>query len=178
MYRAPKALPVPRHGAPYNARVIPIDTKPGPFDLRFRLFGTPVRVKVSFWIFMALFGYPTLQEGLGYLFVWIFCGFVSVLCHEMGHIVAGRSFGWPGTVILYAFGGGAVGEYGRAERWQRVVIAASGPGAGFALYVALYFGLPPLNAYLLPRLPIEAQGLVSAAMFDLLFMNLFWNLLN
>src|SRR4051812_8973291 len=75
-------------GSPYNARVIPIDTKPGPFDLRFRLFGTPVRVKVSFWIFMALFGYPTLQEGLGYLFVWIFCGFVSVLCHEMGHIVA------------------------------------------------------------------------------------------
>src|SRR5882724_3691893 len=115
------------------------------------MFGTPVRVKIWFWLFMALFGWMMgLLDRFGwqYLLLWVACGFVSVMVHELGHIVAGRCFGFPGAIILNSFGGGAVGEYLRAERWQRIVIAASGPGAGFLFYGLVYAATPWVMARL------------------------------
>ncbi len=91
-----------------------LNEKPGRFDLRWRMFGTHVRVKPMFWIFMGIFGYiATGQAQKGWLMVVMFvlAGFLSVMVHEFGHITAGRIFGFPGVIVLHMMGGGsAIGE--------------------------------------------------------------------
>jgi stage IV sporulation protein FB len=164
--------------------VNPLDSKPGLFDLSWHMFGTPVRVKVWFWLFMALFGWmmglvsPAPGFGLSwhFLLLWVACGFVSVMVHELGHIIAGRCFGFPGAIILTSFGGGAIGEYQRAERWQRIIIAACGPTAGFLFYGVVYLATRPIMS----RLAFFGQWeeLVFWGLPFLAFMNLFWNILN
>jgi stage IV sporulation protein FB len=158
--------------------VNPIDTKPGLLDISWRMFGTQVRVKIWFWLFMAFFGYMmgALQLGWQFLLLWTICGFVSVMVHEIGHIVAGRCFGFPGAIILTSFGGGAVGEYQKAERWQRIIIAAAGPGAGFLFYVLIYLVTQPIMSRL--AFMGEWEELVFWGLPYLAFMNLFWNILN
>ena len=76
---------------------------PTPFDLRWRLFGIAFRVHPSFWLFSVLFGYMFLRGAppgtrhadhlVFYLALWVACTFVSILIHELGHVVMGRLFG-------------------------------------------------------------------------------------
>jgi stage IV sporulation protein FB len=159
--------------------VNPLDTKPGLLDISWRMFGTPVRVKIWFWLFMALFGWLmglVEKDGWEFLLVWVACGFISVMVHELGHIIAGRCFGIPGVIILNSMGGGAVGEYARAERWQRIVIAASGPAAGFLFYALFYVLAHPIVSNLASLRQWEPHAFAALSYFA--YMNLFWNILN
>lgn len=165
----------------------PLATKPGMLDLSWRMFGTPVRVKIWFWIFMAFFGYLMLgqqwdtrggQFFLINLAIWVACGFIAVLVHEMGHITAGRIFGYPGVIILSSFGGGAVGEYMRAHRWQRIVIAASGPLAAFLFYGIIYLLTPTLASRILAIRDVDLADHLNWALLFLVFQLVFWNILN
>ena len=81
-----------------------LNEKPGRFDLRWRMFGTSVRVKPMFWIFMGIFGY--LGTGMGQkgwiaVVMFVLAGFLSVMVHEFGHITAGRIFGFPGVIAVH-----------------------------------------------------------------------------
>ena len=38
------------------------EPQPSPYDLHFRLFGTPVRVHPFFWLFSAILGWPFLAD--------------------------------------------------------------------------------------------------------------------
>src|SRR5262249_19430237 len=108
------------------------------FDLRFQLFGIPVRVHPFFWLVGVILGFRALRDNPGptgffYLGLWLAVMFVSILVHELGHVFAGQAFGSNGHIVLYSFGGLAIGSADASERWQRIFVMFAGPLAGFLL---------------------------------------------
>ena len=67
-----------------------------PYDLRFNLFGIPVRVHPLFWLVAAILGAGSDPDPIE-LLLWIGTVFVSILIHEMGHALAARAL-WLATV--------------------------------------------------------------------------------
>ena len=151
-----------------------IDTQPSPFDLRFSLLGFPVRVHPLFWIVMALLGDWTLRPPLGlpYMLLWVACGFVSILVHELGHAIMFRRFGarWV-EIMLIAFGGLAAADRQPSSAWRRMVIALAGPVFGFALLF-----LVVASNFVYPWAMLSNP--LQFTFFFLFSMNLFWNLIN
>lgn len=155
-----------------------IEPEPTPYDLRFRLLGIDVRVHPFFWLIAALLGWPffTAREGgFPWLLIWIGCVFLSILVHEMGHVVVGRWFGSYGHIILYGMGGLAVGSSQLHKRWQRILVYFAGPGAQFLL-----LGLVLLaQRYLLPQVAsLWWWKNLTIMLFMLWAINLFWPILN
>jgi stage IV sporulation protein FB len=140
------------------------------FDLNWRMFGTDVRVHPMFWLFSAILGWGWQSFGIEYLLIWIGCMFVSILVHEFGHVFAGQFFGRESAIVLYAFGGLAVGANHLHRRWERVIVCLAGPAAGFVLFgfvlLFLLFG------------PEVRSPLVQSALSMLWFINLAWGILN
>jgi stage IV sporulation protein FB len=157
------------------------EPKPTAFDLRFRLFCTPVRVHPGFWLMTLLLGFQNFADGVGFFVLWVGCVFFSILAHEFGHITMGRFCGRGGNIILYSFGGLAIGDYQVPHRWQRMAISLAGPAAGF-----LFYGIVLLvKDHLLSQIPlqflIQNPGLVQVidkGTAMLLGINLIWSLLN
>ncbi len=146
------------------------------FDINFRLFGIPVRVHPTFWLFSAIFGWHYLERGFEYLLLWIGCMFVSILVHELGHVFMGLCFGRPSHVVLYAMGGLAMGDFQVRRRWQRVAISFAGPAAGLLLYgliwlVLWYVVQPDVQ-------DLRNRPLLQAVIEMVLWMNLIWSLFN
>ena len=79
-----------------------------------------------------------LKIGPEYLFIWVGVVFLSILVHELGHAVAYRRFGADADIVLYAFGGLAVGTHVIAGRGRRIVVSLAGPVAGFVLFGLVY----------------------------------------
>ena len=106
------------------------------FDLNFRLFGMPVRITPFFWVMAAFLGTDQQRDGTAFL-IWILAVMVSILVHEFGHALSARYFGERPEVILYELGGLCVYDQHSSHRpWQRFIVIALGPGAGF-LFVGL-----------------------------------------
>ncbi len=171
------------------------------FDLRFRIFRIPVRVHPMFWVVMAFLGWgggPGRAGGASFLLgvlAWVVACFLSVLWHEMGHVFMGRLFGSDGHIVLYSFGGLAVGSNALDRGWQRALVSFAGPLAQFLLLgvfvLVLWFavipaGLHPLvtetgHPYMMFQAVVEmsVQNTAVARFLDaLIFINLFWPLLN
>jgi Zn-dependent protease len=154
-----------------------------PLDLRFRLFGTYVRVNPLFWLIMAIFGWrytrnpvPVLPGGgMGDLALWVLCGFVSVLLHEFGHVWMGRLFGTHGHILLHSMGGLAIGASDVPYRWQRILISLAGPGIQLLLFAALV-GL--LFTGVISRPLLDDNPALALMLNMLLMINLWWPLLN
>src|SRR3954451_7375602 len=89
------------------------------YDLRFRMLGTEVRVHPLFWLVSFFMGANLSKLGFGYVVLWVGCVFVSILLHELGHVLVGRLFGSEGHIVLYSLGGLAVGSNRLPSRWQR-----------------------------------------------------------
>lgn len=152
-----------------------LEPAPSPFDLRWRMFGIPIRVHPTFWLFSAILGWPYEKLGFGYLVLWVGCTFVSVLFHELGHVFAGRLCGQRGHIVLYSFGGLAIGRYHEVPPVQRIAIYLAGPAAGFVLLGLVYL----FDRFALVHIdPTFNMPYLHVAMYMLRFMNLFWNLLN
>jgi Zn-dependent protease len=165
------------------------------FDLNFHVGDIPVRVHPFFWLSVVLLGLPRPDEGgvaWSYLPIWIGLVFVSVLIHELGHVLVGRHFGRRGHILLTGFCGLAIGSSDLPERWQRNAVSLAGPAAGF-LFAAVAAGLfwlkyPAVTLRLLGRMfgvdvQLEAgtewpNDYVLFAMSNLLFINIFWGLVN
>jgi stage IV sporulation protein FB len=146
-----------------------------PLDLRFPLGPIPVRVGVLFWVIMALFGFNICKVAPGdtwlNLAVWLACGFVAILVHELGHALAFRAFGSWSAISLHGFGGQAEADVPPRAAWQRLIVALAGPAAGFAL-CGLVFAA---------RVATAGNGMNEYARNALAFlfvMTLFWNLFN
>src|SRR5947209_18655190 len=119
------------------------------YDLNFRLFGVEVRVHPLFWLLSALLGPHDLQAEhcVLLLVVWIACVFVSILLHELGHVLVGRLFGSHGHIVLYSFGGLAVGSNDLPSRWLRIAVLLAGPGLQLVLFALVkWVALPALAA--------------------------------
>jgi stage IV sporulation protein FB len=130
------------------------------WDLRWRMFGIHVRVHPFF-----------------YLLVWMACVFVSILFHELGHVLMGRLFGSDGHIVLYSFGGLAVGSSNVRYRWQRVLVLLAGPLPPLALAGILYFYRFSI-ASLFANAEPETARLLKAALAMLIEINFYWSLLN
>ncbi len=174
-----------------------------PYDLNFRLFGTPVRVHPLFWLLTAVLGW-TSPPRLEFTAIWMACVFVSILVHEFGHIGMGRVFGSRGHIILWTFGGLAVPDRRHWKWWEDFLVSLAGPLAGFALFAVVFgltFALYPFFALgvlqgfanqfnvpvnLMTLLPPNAAGAppavpnrwVAMAVLQLFWINLFWGLVN
>ncbi|MBI2807735.1 MAG: hypothetical protein HYX68_22365 [Planctomycetes bacterium] len=171
-----------------------------PYDLRFRLLGVPVRVHPMFWLVSGLMGLSALRMGFQFLAIWIVCVFVSILIHELGHVAMGQIFGERGHIVLYGFGGLAIGSNTQRLRWQRMAVSFAGPLAGFLLLGFIYavlwawdrdsfhyytwvalldLGFPENILEGLEFLqPRPMHRLIAFAIHNLIFINLLWGLIN
>lgn len=166
--------------------MILIEPPPTQFDVRFQIFGIPVRIHPFFWLVTLLLGSRNPQP-VG-MVIWVGVVFISILIHELGHALTARWYGWPPRVTLYAFGGLASFQPSYHDTRSQVLIAAAGPGAGF-LFIALimsvvhasghYVSVEPAN--LLPYWvffePFPNPN-VNALIQSLLYVNIFWGLMN
>jgi stage IV sporulation protein FB len=144
-------------------------------DLRFRLYGIPVRIHPMFWVVGGALG---LRLPLPELLVWVAVILVSILVHEMGHALAFRFFRRQSHVVLYSLGGITIPANiprnqvgGRTLKgWQLAVISVCGPLAGFTLAGATYV--------LIPAFASTSTGVVGALYYHLVWINVVWGALN
>ncbi len=146
----------------------PVET---PYDVFLRLFGVDIRINPWFWVMSAALGWNSVQSGVPFLLVWVGCVLVSVLIHEFGHVVMGRFFGTDGHIVLYSFGGLAVGSNQLPSWWKRILVCFAGPLAGF-----LFLGLVVLVVYFLENVQLNPYAV--AIINDLFWINLGWGILN
>jgi len=152
------------------------NVEPTQYDLRFRIFGIPVRVHPFFWLLAAFVVWDAVGGQMELVAVGIACVFVSVLIHELGHAAVAIAYGWPPRIMLYHFGGLATFEpTGGLTPGRSILISLAGLMAGFALY-GLVWGI---EFYLLQtQSPLLRQPAVSVAIFFLKWINLYWGILN
>ena len=169
---------------------------PTQYDLRFSIAGIPVRVHPLFWLIALLLGAagdPLLLPA------WVLVIFVSILVHELGHAFAFRRVGQDSRIVLHMAGGLTIPEtvsWGSGwasvarSTWQDIFISIAGPGAGF-LFAALVIlivsvtGGSVLTARLFGFIPLPLNATLpaggwylSAFVTMLLWVNLFWGLIN
>ncbi|MCS7045059.1 MAG: site-2 protease family protein [Gemmataceae bacterium] len=164
------------------------------FDLHFRIGDIPVRVHPFFWLSLVILGWggsPTESSRLPFLLIWTAAAFVSVLVHELGHVLMGRWFGRRGHILLTGFCGLALGSADLPLRRQRILVALAGPAAGFLFGAAFAAGCwlfhPSLALVTLqlvvgltPTVDVAPRPspYVSDAVYVVLWINLFWGLVN
>jgi len=146
-----------------------------PYDLKWRMFRIHVRVHPFFWLGAGIISWNLLRAfGIPGLLIGITCVFVSILLHELGHVVVGNCFGSHGHIVLWAFGGFAIGSVDLRSRWKRIAVTFAGPGVQLILYALLRVGDP----YIPRPENVEASGLINVAIDVMLWINLYWSLLN
>jgi membrane-associated protease RseP (regulator of RpoE activity) len=162
-----------------------------PGDIYFSLVGIPVRIHPMFWVISLMFGIRLKDPAK--LILWVIAVFVSILCHEMGHALVIRWFGFRPTITLYGMGGMASYDLFRPRKpsgvssWEQIAISFAGPGAGFLL-VALIIGILYAadlgeHVYFVPPffLPV-VDGLLNLRLQTFLnflfFVCAFWGLVN
>lgn len=139
--------------------------------LKFRLFGTPIRVHLLFLLTILLFW--SMQQTGDWRTLPIFAAIVfqGVLCHELGHAFAGRAFGLEPIIELTAFAG--------VTRWKKnktltpgknLLIAIAGPIVGLTLGGIALIALGVLQ-------PPE-ESLLEFTLWWSVLVNLGWSLLN
>jgi len=143
------------------------------FDLNFRIFGIDVRVHPMFWLVTAILGSSFEQLGIQYLVSWVVVAFFSVLIHELGHVLMGRMFGSFGHIVLYGFGGLAIGSSNLDRRWQRNLVYVAGP---FAQFLLLGIGFMGAIAYATKKEGVPEPLMIVFRQF--FFVNFFWPVLN
>ncbi len=117
---------------------------PTAYDLNFRVLGIPVRVSPWFWFGMLLVSGRNDPKSA---ILFIACGFVSILVHELGHGLMSKWFGFRPEIALFAMGGLCSSDSTRQSFGQRLAILAAGPGAQFLLLGvlltigAVFFGI-------------------------------------
>jgi stage IV sporulation protein FB len=150
------------------------------FDLHWRCRGTSFRITPLFLVSCAILGvryYVDPEAGsFGWGVFWMVAVVLSVLAHEMGHVLAGWIFGLRGDVILSGLGGVIQGVSTLPQRWQRIVVLLAGPLVQIVI-VAGIVGLP-----LLPFPSVLRRGgldfAIANGMSMVFWINLDWAVLN
>lgn len=164
------------------------------WDWTFRVGGIDVRVHPLFWLVTFLMANHSSAASVA---SWFLACFVSILLHEIGHVLAMRWTGGDGWVLLYGFGGLAIATRRRQRSAaDQVTVSAAGPLAGFVLATVVAavvvaaggrvlldwvgIGLPTLRADLRPLAAASYPGYVFAHYFasHLLWINIYWGLIN
>lgn len=108
-----------------------------------RIFGTELRVHVTFFLLLAWIGIVYYQQGgmdaaiSGILFILAL--FVCVIAHEFGHAFAARRYGiQTPDVTLLPIGGMARLERMPEKPSEEIVVALAGPAVNIVIAVVLY----------------------------------------
>lgn len=111
-------------------------------DLRFVLFGIPVRVHPFFWLVAVFLGANVIRTPWD-LVIWVAAVFTSILVHELGHALVMTVYGFRPWITLYGLGGlasynrnGAYSARGNRPLAQ-ILVSAAGPGAALLLTAVL-----------------------------------------
>jgi Zn-dependent protease len=168
--------------------------EPSRYDLHFTVGGIPTRVTPWFWLAQGAFGlfltvprfFHTLDgqhllavpAELMLFPVWILCAFVSILVHELGHVLVGRWFGSDGEIVLTAFGGLAPGSPDLNSRFHRIAVYLAGPIAQFVLAGAVWSVSRWFQTGYYKTHLGEPQMVVAWALSFLLYINIAWPLFN
>ena len=163
-------------------------------DLNFMLLGIPVRIHWMFWLMALVLGYNC--GGAKELPVWVAALLVSILVHELGHAAAMRLYGLHPSITLYGMGGLTThnwaqsfgGARPRLGPVEQIAISLAGPVAGFMLAGAVCGGIvlsghePPVH-FGLPygitiSLEIIGSPLLADMIYQVLFISIFWGLVN
>ncbi len=175
-----------------NLFSVPPETQ---YDLNFRVAGVPVRVHPLFWVIALLIGG---SGGLQYTLVLVFAFFISILVHELGHSLMMRRYGQDSFIILHGMGGLAVpvASHGFGGRrsvartlMEQIYISLAGPFAGFLLAaivcgIVFVLGGTVGTGTVLGFIPVpeaylaSAPPLVNSLIGILLWINVFWGLIN
>lgn len=134
-------------------------------SLRFRLFGFPVAIGVDFLLITVLIGMRN-RPG-AYLLEWLAVVTISILIHELGHAFAVRSYGITPEIRLWGMGGLTIFGFAPPPR-KSIMVSLAGPLVGIPVAVAV--------TVIRPWLPdVEPFRTITD---DLIFVNLWWGLLN
>ena len=167
------------------------------YDMYFQCARIPVRISPWFWAISLFLG---INHGGIELLMFPPIVFVSILIHELGHAVVMRRFGETPRIVLYAMGGLAISDgpsYGRQPEPRtarnQILISLAGPGAGF-LFAAILIGAvyalggriesaialtPDLSGLIDDSQSNEkAIGFLKSAVRFLLFINIYWGIMN
>ena len=145
---------------------------PTPFDVRLVAFRIPIRVHPTFWIMMAFLGWDADRPDL--TFIWVVCGFFSVLVHELGHALTSAMFGWSSLIVLYFGGGLAISDRNQnSSPWKNILVSLMGPGAGF-LFLAFVIAVQ----IVLRMNHIWDSDYRNEILRDLVVMNFFYGVFN
>lgn len=165
------------------------------FDVRFTLFGVPVRIHPVFWISSLFLGW--VPNRLDLTLVQVACILVGILVHEMGHALMNARFGFRSEIVLYILGGYATSK--RHSAWRDIAVSAAGPAAGFLLLAAIYIPFRLIGFIDRWTLPVRFTDLdpdalagwptffqrgepglelLAVAVYFSIFINLMWNVMN
>ncbi len=139
------------------------------------IFGTTIRVDLSFLIVVALWvasAYDP-QQGIQYALLWAPVLFISVLIHELAHAAMIGIFGYGSSEIVLGGIGGVTMNRRQARPWQDVLISLAGPASSvlFALLMGLIYNRVPYthkDPMLTELLPMLAEMNIWWAIFNLL----------
>lgn len=110
---------------------------PTAYDLRFQIFGIPIRVHPMFWLATALIAS---NLPLPTMLLWIGCVFVSILVHELGHGLLAQRYSNCREILLYTLGGLCFYSPEPRRPSHQLAITLAGPGAGFLLCIVVMLG--------------------------------------
>lgn len=146
-----------------------------PFDLRWRMFGIHCRVHPLFWLIGAVLTFELVEFGLLMPVFGILIIFISILLHELGHVIVGRLFGSDGHIVLWAMGGLAIGSSDVPKRWQRIAVFLAGPAAQLLL---LWLPLWLFHHHLPLPEDADLSYRIRLLIAYTIVINLYWPILN
>ncbi len=104
---------------------------------RFRLFGFPVTIDISFVVIVAILGWYPGVDAESFV-AWLLLVPVAVLVHELGHAFVARTTGARPTITLAGLGGLTSYLPPRPlSRARSVAISVAGPAVGIVVGLAL-----------------------------------------
>ncbi len=104
------------------------------------MFGIPLYVDISFAILLGLFVISDASFVVGVTEALILA--LSVICHEFGHSLTARAFGYRTTDITISLLGGCASLISLPRKaWQEFLTALAGPLVSFALAAVGFFAL-------------------------------------
>ncbi len=134
-------------------------------SLRFRLLGFPVAIGVDFLLITLLIGMGN-RPG-AYLLEWLVVVAVSILIHELGHAFAVRSYGITPEIRLWGMGGLTIFGFVLPPR-KSILVSLAGP----------LVGIPVAVVVMVTRPWLPDMEPIRTIVNDLIFVNLWWGLLN
>lgn len=137
--------------------------------VRFKLFGIPVGVHLSFLIIVVLGPLASIESAV----MWLLAAFVAIMLHEFGHALTARAFGAEGIeVTLYGLGGLTSFRHPeKVSHWKSFLISGAGSAVGIVAGLGI-IGLARLDVF-------DSWPDLSIDFLDyFIFVALVWGVLN